>query len=370
MLKKIYIDGFRHFKNFSFEPYEQNTLLSGLNGTGKTTIVEVQNRLQLFLTNSLPVTALCGMDDIPIWDIKEYGSSSTTLGIAIDVGDANYSYELEVRHNFKESICRVEKETLIINGSSVFSSAGGNAEVTTDDDRHFSYPVDWNFTGLMVAKRSGSKIRDFLGIIQENLFSVSINPFAISSEHQESESILKLDGTNFSAWYDYLRDKQLAVIASTFSEIGSFVPGFKQFTFDQEGKSKELIADILISKSQAYRLPFKSLSHGQKILCLLHLLIRVCPTNSTIFIDEFENFLSPIELQPLYDVAQSAFEEKNTQFIFVSHHQKTMNWFQDSAFILSFSGSPAFVRIEKFISDSGITIAEHLMANQEVDYEL
>jgi predicted ATPase len=366
MLTNIHIDGFRHFKNFDLKPHQQTTLLSGLNGTGKTTIIEVVNRIQLFLVNSLPVTSLCNPADIPKWEFKEYASFSSTLGIDLEVDGKNYSYEVEVKHNFKDSICRVDREILKIGNKSIFSSSGGNADVMTDDNRKFSYPVNWAFTGLIVAERNNSKIREFIKTIKDSIFSISINPFVISSSHQEHEQILNLDGSNFSAWYDYILDKQISVIASTFSEISSFIPGFKQFIFNKEGKSKEILADIFINKTQPYRLPFENLSHGQKALCLLHLLIRVCPENSTILIDEFENFLSPVELQPLYDAAQDAVEERNIQFIFVSHHHKTMNWFQDSAIILSFSGNPPFIRVENFPTKDGISISEHLITESGI----
>ncbi|MDR2669374.1 MAG: AAA family ATPase [Desulfovibrio sp.] len=366
MLTNIYIDGFRHFKNFDLKLHPQTTLLSGLNGTGKTTIVEVMNRLQLFLVGSLPVTSLCNAADIPKWEFKEYRQSTSTLGIHLEVDGEDYAYVVGAKHNFQDSSCCINREMLKIGHKSIFSSAEGNASVVADDDRKFNYPVDWTFTGLKVAERNNSKIHEFIKIIKDSIFSVSINPFAISSSHQEHEPILNLDGSNFSAWYDYLLDKQTAVVADTFSEISSFIPGFKQFTFDKEGKNKELIADIFINKTQSYRLPFENLSHGQKLLCLLHLLIRVCPENSTILIDEFENFLSPVELQPLYDAAQDAFEERNIQFIFVSHHHKTMNWFQDSAIILSFSGNPSFVRVENFSPNDGISIDEHLTAKSGI----
>ena len=364
MLKSIYIDGFRHFKNFSLELNSQTTLLSGLNGTGKTSIVEIVNRLQLFLVNSLPVDSLCRTMDVPVWENKEWGHFSTTMGLDLGFGASTYSYAVEVRHNFKESICRVEKETLSVDGSKIFSNVSGNAEVVSDDNRSFSYPVDWTFTGLLVAGRNSSKIREFISLIRKSLYAVSLNPFAISSGHQEQDPLINLDGSNFSAWYDYLLGKQIAVVAGAFTELASFIPGFKQFIIEREGKSKELIADIFMGKSVAYRLPFENLSHGQKILCLLHLLVRICPEDSTVLIDEFENFLSPVELQPLYDAAEDAFEERNVQFLFVSHHHKTMNWFQGSAVILSFSGNPAFVRIEKFAPENGLSIAEHLRSKQ------
>ena len=40
-LKKIYIDSFKGFKNFSMDINENITVLVGENGTGKTTILEI-----------------------------------------------------------------------------------------------------------------------------------------------------------------------------------------------------------------------------------------------------------------------------------------------------------------------------------------
>ncbi|MDR0826433.1 MAG: AAA family ATPase [Desulfovibrio sp.] len=365
MLKKIYIDRFRHFRNFVFEPSGQNTILCGLNGTGKSTIVEILSKLQLFLVNGAPVNSVCKFEDIPKWDLKEYGVHSSEIGIDITIKDIEYSYNLEIKYNLKEAICRVEKESLKCGNNIIFASNNGNCIIATDDKKEIKYPVDWSFTGLVVAERFSSKIRKFIQYIKSNLFPVALNPYSLSGSHQESQPILNLDGSNFSAWYDFLRDEQLPVIAGLFSEISAFVPGFKQFVLEKEGKNRELTADILFNAEQAYRIPFDSLSHGQKILCVLHILLRITPKDSIIVIDEFENFLAPIELQPLYDAAQDAFEEKNIQFIFISHHHKTMNWFQDTAFILLFSGAPAFVRIEKFSSDLEIGIDEYLLEKSE-----
>lgn len=372
MLKKIYIDGFRHFKNFSFEPQEKVSLLTGLNGTGKTAILELLYRLQKFLVSGWPVTSLCQAQDIPRWTINENDDHSVILALEIQKDSVLFDYEIEIRYHFRTSSCRVEREILKMDDKTIFSSTQGKALVFHAPDAAeplnfgLSYPVDWSFTGLKLSARDNSKMAFFVNTVRQNLYAISINPFSIPSSHQEQEAILNMDGSNFSAWYASLLDGQITSVAGTFIEIAAFIPGFKQFVFEKEGKSKELVADIVIGPSQAYRLPFENLSHGQKVLCILHLLIRACPENSTILIDEFENFLSPVELQPLYDAAQDAFEEKNTQFIFVSHHQKTLNWFQDSAFVLKFSGSPAFVRIETFPAESDISIGEYLMTGLDV----
>lgn len=361
ILKKIYIDGFRHFKNFKVEPYPQSTLLCGLNGTGKTTVIEVIHRLQTFFVNASSVTLLCKKSDIPRWEMKEYGSFSCIIGIDVEINDAVYAYEIVLKHNLRDNLCRVDKESLKVDAKPLFSIKAGNATVTTDDHRQLEFPVDWDNSGITLAGRLNSQIRIFLAYMKRNIVALSINPFSDFSETHENGNVLKFDASNFSAWYEKMLDENIAGIASSFDKIKPFIKGFTQFSFSLSGDIKRLTVDIQNPSSEKYRLTFNELSHGQKILCILHLIFHICPENSTILIDEFENFLSPVELQPLYDLIQDMFEEKNTQFIFVSHHQKTLNWFRDSAMVFSLSEDSTFVRVDKFPESNNLSIEEYLL---------
>ncbi|BAP55653.1 ATPase [Thioploca ingrica] len=51
MLKRIYIDNYKIFVNFSLD-FKQSNLLLGENGSGKTTLFEVINRLKEFVINN------------------------------------------------------------------------------------------------------------------------------------------------------------------------------------------------------------------------------------------------------------------------------------------------------------------------------
>ncbi len=86
MIKSIRLDGFRHFHDLNVRLRSPYTLISGLNGTGKTTVIEILNRLQRFLSNSLPVTSLCTPRDIPAWEITDHGSydSSQAVHFAVE----------------------------------------------------------------------------------------------------------------------------------------------------------------------------------------------------------------------------------------------------------------------------------------------
>ncbi len=365
MLKKIYIDGFRNFKNFILEPNFPHTLLCGLNGTGKTTVIEVLSRLQTFLINSKPIADLYDADSIPRWEEKEIGHFMSTLGFSLEIEKVPYDYEITVNYNFKEGLCRVEKESLRVNGNAIFSSNTGEATVVSDDAKPSTFPIDWGLTGLQLASRRNSKIRTFLVYVENNIFALSINPFLEFSESNSTKNFLGLECENFSEWYEKISSENIADVANSFQHIKPFVRGFKQFKYKQYGVKKELFVDIHKKDIAPYELHFNELSHGQKILCILYLVLSVCPKDSIVFVDEFENFLSPIELQPLYDLIQDIFEDKNIQTIIVSHHHKTLEWFKDTAFILYSSHDNSFVKIEKFSNSSDISIDEYLLELME-----
>ena len=364
MLKRIYIDGFRHFKNFTLNFKAPHTLLCGLNGTGKTTVVEIISRLQVFILGISSINSLYCGDNIPRWEETSFGEFVATLNFMVTIEEDSFEYELSIKYNVKETICRVEQETLRLNAIILYTSKHGDALVRTNDLKDIEYPIDCNISGLQLASRQNNYIKQFLIYVQKNIFALSINPFTDFSESKENKDFLALDCNNFSAWYEELLNNNIASVVRSFDYIKPFIKGFKQFSHPLASFSnKTLFVDL--QNKDTYQLLFNELSHGQKILCILYLVFHTCPENSVICIDEFENFLSPVELQPLYNLIQDIYEEKNVQCILVSHHQKTLNWFQDSAFILSYSSDSTFIRLKDFSEEKNISIGDYLFENQE-----
>jgi predicted ATPase len=115
----------------------------------------------------------------------------------------------------------------------------------------------------------------------------------------------------------------------------AFIDKTNEFTIEEEGTGK------------SFDIRFSELSIGQKKLCIYYALFKLIPANSTFVFDEFENHLSPGELQPLYDMLQTRQDEKNYQVILVSHHDKTINWYHESALDFSLSGLPAHVKVDR-----------------------
>lgn len=358
MLEKIYLDGFRHFRNCVLE-LNPILLLCGHNGSGKTSVVYIMAKLRDFISGrnkaaglAASVDSLCASEDIPRWEKKDYGGYLSTLGFEYRLAEAGlFKYEVHIAHSFHDGANRVEEESLRLDGRTLFHSQAGNLEVRTDGGENKVFPVDWAFSGLNMAARFNRRAWEFQAAVGSRINAVSLNPHETMGFHESRSDTLAFSGSNFSAWYDYLRDQYPKESVAVFDDYQYFMPGFKQLSFHSLGEGRRLMADFL-SPRKNYALSFDELSHGQKTLCVLYALIHCGPEGSVIMIDEFENYLAPSELQPFYNAAQQALEERGLQLILVSHHEKTLNWYHDTALLFSLSDdSPAMVKVEKHNPD-------------------
>lgn len=125
-----------------------------------------------------------------------------------------------------------------------------------------------------------------------------------------------------------------------------FLPNCKR-TFIAKETGEFTIEEEIEGDSKGFEIKFSELSMGQKKLCIYYALFRMLPEGSTFLFDEFENHLSPVELQPLYDMMQEQQDTKGFQIVLVSHHHKTINWYHDSALVFSLSGKPAHIKVDQ-----------------------
>lgn len=359
MISEIYIDGFRLFSGFRLNLKDGATLLCGLNGTGKSSVVEMVHRLKMFIGFGETVDRLCPQDDIPVWEKQPQGAFTTRLGLKLEIMGEIFSYEVEILHNLRDKLSRVEKESLSVKGEIIYKSEQGKVKIFRSDERQGEFPVAWNTSGLHLLDLVNKNASSFIKYIRENIFTVCPNPARMDSFNSGREKTPDYDGQNFSAWYAWIESNHLRQAVEAMEDIAQIFPGFKQFAFVEHGASRELVGKIG-DMEHDYPISFGQFSQGQKALALFYMLVRACPPNSTIMIDEMENHVSIVELQPLYDLANTASEERNIQFVFVSHNPKTINWYQTEAILLSATGFPATISMEQYNPNPDITIEDRL----------
>jgi AAA15 family ATPase/GTPase len=373
MLKEIYIDNYRRFLNTKIN-FGKTVLIAGKNGTGKTSFVALLEKIKRFIVNTDStghIAELVSVNDVPRWQKADRGTAETHFMLTFKINEAIYVYELKIQYNLTESKCRILCEKLSIAGAVAYDfmleKNENEAVVITDDHRQFSYGVDWSHSGLGIASRVNSNIRQFIAEINTHLCVFILAPDALDAPDYKTNRAdtteLLSSGGNFSHWYATMLTRNIEVAADVLASYKDFIKNIdRAFINDKTG---EFTISEKSEGKQKFEIGFSELSTGQQKLCIYYALFKMLPDGATLVFDEFENHLSPAELQPLYDIAQHEQDERDLQIILVSHHHKTLNWYHDAALVFSLSGMPAHSKTDAFNPDSvGATLEQYLEDEQ------
>ena len=356
MLKTIEINNYKLFKEFRIDFSEGINLICGPNGSGKSALRELLYALTDFLampdvsdhvahsvSESFPTEVFCR------WLPHETGSDD--IDICMEIGDESswFRYCLTIRYNFRDHKTRVQKESLefIVQERKdiIFSFSDGTIDVLTDDGRQLVFNTDWSMSGLVAASRNNSKIRRF-GEMVSKLFAVKIEPEAISQDFKGESRTLGVNGERFPGWHFYHTTNHSEKQSFLIEQCKNFIPGFVSVNSPLSGDFFRWKVRVKYL-GRSFDLAFRELSDGQKTLFALYSLLTNVPEGATVFIDEPENFLAPGELQPWLDVLHDVWEERNIQWIMISHNPKTLNWHHKEAIIFSIEGEPPQIVVKK-----------------------
>jgi predicted ATPase len=324
MLKRLYVDNFRCLVNFELKLDRVNLLL-GDNGTGKTTVFNVLNRLQQFLAGNTKVR-----NAFPNGDLTRWQSNPTQrFELDLDAGSAKYGYSLVVEHDEDRRKAKVKSETLLLDGQKLFHFQEGNAELFHDDfTAGPNYPFDWTQSGLasLQPRPDNKKLTRFRNELQK-LIVAGIHPMNMTSESREEQSELSRNMENFVSWYRFFSQKHQGAMLTLFQELQKAVSGFDSFTFKEAGEAK-LLKVKLASPGGQTALPydFMELSDGQRVLIALYALLYLLKDEGvSLFIDEPDNFVALREIQPWLTALTDSCSDGVQQAVLISHHPEIID---------------------------------------------
>ena len=84
------------------------------------------------------------------------------------------------------------------------------------------------------------------------------------------------------------------------------------------------------------------------------------PDGSTLIIDEPGSYLAPGELQPWLDAVNDAWEERDIQFILITHNPKTINWHHKEAIVFGIEDEPPQIIAELNSNNTNETLFDRL----------
>ena len=361
MLKRIYIDNFRCLVNFALDVDSINLFL-GSNGAGKSTVFEVLQKIQAFVSGDSKVEGIFKSTDCTRWQT----SPIQRFELEIRGNGGSYKYELGIGHN--RDRCRVEYERLWFDSQPLLKFELGEVQLYRDDySLGPQYSFDWSQSMIpsLMPRNDNTKLTWFRERIKRFII-VRIIPSLMVDESNQEEMHLASQMENFVSWYRYLSEDQGKV-----AEIGNILrdvmDGFTNFRFVRVSE-QNLVLKLRFSggantnKPIEYRLG--ELSDGQKTLVALYTLLYGTKSEDyTLCIDEPENFLALSEITPwlieLYDICSNG----ELQSLLISHHPRLINYLLASPIGYWFERqSNAPVRVKRISSEvadnSGLPVSE------------
>lgn len=369
MIRKISINNYKMFSNFNLDLHGGVSLICGSNGSGKSALRELVSSLVSFLAipdasdhvshsvdECFPFEVFCR------WSSRKTGYDDIVIGLELGDGNEWFEYSLTVRYNFRDNESRVQTETLNLctsNGTDrILTFSTGSIKMMTDDHRPLEFSGDWRISGLIIGSRNNSKIRDF-GVLMSRIYAVHFDPSAIAEDIKIGSQTLDSRGELFSSWHFYNMTNHSERQHLVTEQCKNFIPGFVSINSPQSGDVYRL--KIRVKYNGAfYDLELRELSDGQKILFALYSLLANAKNGSTIIIDEPENYLAPSELQPWLDAIHDAWEDRDIQFVIITHNPKTMNWYHKDALIFKIVGEPPRIAIEYNSNETSMALFDKL----------
>jgi len=361
MLKRIYIDNFRCLVNFELNLDSINLFL-GSNGAGKSTVFEIIQKIQAFISGDIKVERIFKSTDCTRWQ----NSPIQRFELEILGNGGSYKYELGIGHN--QDKCRVEYERLWFDHQPLLKFELGEVKLYRDNHSEGpQYPFDWSQSMIpsLMPRNDNTKLTWFRERLKRFII-VQIVPRLMVDETSQEEMRLAINMDNFVSWYRYLSEDQ-GKVTEISNILKDVLDGFTNFRFERVSE-QNLVLRLRFAggtdstKPIDYR--FRELSDGQKMLIALYTLIYGTKSEDyTLCIDEPENFLALPEIQPwliqLYDLCS----EGQLQALLISHHPELINYLLASPIGYWFerqSNAPVRVKIisSEVADNSGLPVSE------------
>ena len=369
MIGRIEIHNYKLFDKFSLQLNKGINLICGPNGSGKSALLEAVYALKKFLAMpdfsdqvAWPLDEAFPFNTFCRWLIQEKGYGEMSFKIEIDDKES-FEYAITVRYNFLDKKSRVQTESLTHHPftsekQELLTCAEGSIKMCTDDRKQLSFKSGLGNSGLVAGSGNNSVIRRF-GERIAHIYPLHLVPFSMKQNFEKPAETLDQFGTNFPAWRFHCSNTQSERQPIVQERCKSFIPGLVGINNVKKGDGYGLAVRVSY-KGKNYDMDFNELSDGQKSLLALHAILENIPDRSTVLIDEPENFLAPSELQPWLNAMNDAWEERDIQFVMVSHNPDTLNWHSKGAVIFDINGEPPRVSARRHAEEGGQPLTDKL----------
>jgi len=360
MLRRLYVDNYKCLVNFEFHAKPLQLLL-GENGTGKSTVFEVLLLLKQFATQGQTTTSLFPSRSLTRWQTR----NTQSFELDLDGNGGHYHYQLQIEQDVRHESSRVSLEELSFNDHRLFWAAKGDGRLYRDDfSEGPAIGLDWTRSGVAgLSERPDNQRLTWFKNRISRVYCVHLDPRRMTARSETEEPQPAFDLKNFASWYRHLAQERSEGIAEARSSLAGIIEGLDAINTTHEGQAVRVLK--ITQRSDERQEPmifdFDELSDGQRALIALYTLLH-CSTDedSTVCIDEPDNFVALPEIQPWLTHVNDRADENRCQVMLASHHPELINYLaRDCGVTFRRSGNGP-VQVAPFSADtsSGLSTSE------------
>lgn len=358
MLTRLYVDNFRCFVNFEFRLAPKQLIL-GLNGAGKSAFLEALRGVRDFALLGYKANDVFPATTRTRWQTLK----RQTLEMEVAGNGGVYLYTLWLDLD-EEQPSRVVKEALDFDQQPLFLLQDDQIQLFDDDHAKMAtYPFESDRSALTILgpRKASRKLTWFKDWIYK-LYCGRIDPAQMGAEAKDEDDYPADDLENFAAWYAHIIQEQTSSLLDLQRALRDVIDGFDSLELKRVGRKARVLRAVFskapdnadsFRKGARLEFDFDELSDGQRALIALYtLLYCAVDKETTICLDEPENFLALAEIQPWLLALSDRADELGAQTILISHHPELIDLLAPEHGVMFTRSGLGPVRLERYHPDA------------------
>ncbi|KKL78036.1 hypothetical protein LCGC14_2028830, partial [marine sediment metagenome] len=305
MIERLYLDNYKCFVNFEWQP-EALQLVLGRNGTGKTTVFHVLETLREFIVAGRPTTEAFPTSTLTAWDTR----LEQTIELELTGNGGRYRYRLIVEHGQEpdKQKSRIKTERLQFDQLTLYEFDGSDAHLFRDDGSAGpKFPFDWSRSAIpTIPERPENQRLVWFRDRMERVYFFAPDPLRM--EYQSEFEVEKPDRhlNKLVSWLRHLSQESVDTMARVRDCLREGIDGLKDFNLKRAGETSRVLKfefdfseDSATRSTNRFTLSLNELSEGQRCLvALFTMLYAAVGPDTTLCVDEPDNFVALREIQP------------------------------------------------------------------------
>ncbi len=326
MIERLYIDNYKCLVNFELE-LDELTLLLGVNGAGKSSVLDVVVAVRKLLSDGIRVNDAAAFppDTLTRWQIRR----EQVVALRVALKEDTFDYKLKVEHGREKKRARILLERLSVEDRPLFEFEEGTVRLYNDN--HDPGPVftqDWSESQLarVVPGQSNTRLTQFLDFMRK-VIVCSLIPPMFSAEAMHEDAMLSHDGANFANWCRSIFQEQAHLVGPFTETLREVIDGFRAIRLDRLGVESRVLTTSFEEHAANFNILFSELSDGQRTLIALYGLLHLTEGQGySLFLDEPENYVALAEIQPWLINVSEACGDTLRQAVLCSHHPELIDY--------------------------------------------